>query len=79
MRAYTLPERMPEETEWQWCCRAAESIPPKELVKQLLERMAKTCKKSKRPLWAMVGEATSHGSTVSAAIVHAYLPDHKDR
>lgn len=44
------------------------------LIKLLLIQL--DCKRRHLPLWSIVGNATSHGSTLSSEIVCRYFPEH---
>lgn len=62
----------PAEDNWTMCKRLASEIPKDELIKMLLKQIASMRKRNPSPLWSYVGEATSHGSGVSAAICVVY-------
>jgi hypothetical protein len=70
---------MSDESNWERCLRLAREIPPEKLVRDLLAYLHRVEKKKRRgvryPLWSTVGEATSHGSGVSSAIVELYGPE----
>jgi hypothetical protein len=65
---------MHEEDNWTRCERLAREIPPAEIIRQLLLQIHRMRKRADKglPLWSFVGEATNHGSGVSAAICSVY-------
>jgi len=71
-------ERLPNETNMDFCRRWAKSIDKDTLIRQLLRQIEAMERRrrvgSRQPLWALIGEATDHGSGVSSAIVELYLP-----
>ena len=77
-----IMSKLPDESNWDFCNRLADSIPPAEIVKVLLKFIKRTeMKKGRmraRPLWSIVGDATTHGSGVSSAIVRKYLGEDVD-
>lgn len=64
------------ESNWDRCLRLAHEIPKNQLITQLLEYIKEDQrrKRIKRPLWAIVSDATANGSGVSQAIVEIYYP-----
>jgi hypothetical protein len=70
-------EKLPEETNWEFCQRVAAAKDPKKLVTELLRYIHTHRKRADKnvPLWSFVGEATNHGSGVSCAIVDLYFPE----
>ena len=65
------------DANWERFLETARLKDKDELIRCLLKRMHRTAKRSKMPLWSLVGETTGHGSGVSAAIVGIYYPEGK--
>lgn len=70
------------ESNESYAMRLARAIPKDELIHDLLAHIERLTSKGRNrglPLWSHVGEATSHGSGVSASIVAIYYPESKTR
>lgn len=76
-RSYSLPGRLPTETNWEWCQRAADSIPPEVLAEALIRYIhdSKSRKRRRVPVWSEIGDLLGHGAGVSSAIAEKYWPD----
>ena len=74
MREWTLPDRMPGESNEDWCKRAAESIPAESLMRRMIAYLDGRGDKArgKLPTWAVVSDVTGHGSGVSHEIVNRF-------
>ena len=72
---YPMIDRLPNESNWDYCMRRARDINKDELIKSLLRQIQSMAKKRRDrfPLWSYVGEATNHGCGISSAIVEVYL------
>jgi hypothetical protein len=69
-------EKQPGESNIDYCKRYAETIDKESLIRCLLHQIKKMRPKRDRcDLWSYVGEATSHGSGISSAIVDLYAKD----
>lgn len=73
MRTYKLPEKLPTETNTEWCDRAAASIPAEEIVRMTIEYFHAHRRRG-GPAWSKIGKITDHGSGVSCAIVRRFAP-----
>jgi hypothetical protein len=71
-RSYKLPEKRTDESNDDWCVRAAASIPAEAIVKELIAWAKRTEKKRKTPAWAVISDITQHGSGISCAIVRRF-------
>lgn len=78
---YDLPEKLLEESNADFCRRAANSIPPEALLRQLVDHLMtrkKNCRGWLRgegdwdSAWSFVSQFTGHGSGVAGAIVQRF-------
>lgn len=67
-----MPDKDPAETNFEYCRRVAAGYSAEEILTLVLKHLA--TKRRGRPVWSFVGEATSHGSGVSSAIVERFCP-----
>lgn len=67
------PERLPEETNGEWCDRYASMMSAEEVLQQVIVEMHRK-RKRRGPAWSQIGQATGHGSGVSSAIVKRFMP-----
>ena len=72
MRTWNLPQPMPGEDNWEWCKRAAATIPADELMCLVVRYLDRREKRRGSPTWSVIGEITGHGSGVSTAIVERF-------
>lgn len=78
-----MREKLPAESNWDYAMCIARGIDKDVLIHDLLKHIERMGEKSRTtkglPFWSIVGAATSHGSTVSSAIVAIYFPEAKNR
>jgi hypothetical protein len=74
MRTYKLPDKLPTETNQEWCDRAAASIPAEEIVRMTIEYFHAR-RHHGGPAWSKIGMILDHGSGVSSAIVRRFCRD----
>lgn len=76
-----LPEKRIDESNQDWCTRAANSIQPEILLKEILSGMD-DIRKSRGPVWSQLSHLIGHGSGISSAIVRRFneaVADKDDR
>lgn len=73
MRFYPSLDKLPEETNDQFCQRYADSIPPKALLNTIMYNMLRL-EESRGPVWSQIGSLTGHGHGISSAIANKYMP-----
>ena len=73
MRSYKLPDKLPTESNEEWCDRAAASIPPEALLADIVQGMHRL-RKRRGPAWSQMGQLCGHGSGISSAIVKRFMP-----
>lgn len=71
-RAYTLPEILPGEDNNAWCRRAADAIPPGEIVRALVAYLDRRETDGLWPTRKVFMEILGHGAGVSAAVAEKY-------
>lgn len=74
-RYHSLPEKPPEEPNLDWCKRAAASIPPEALLREIMLYLTRRAKRKGVPPWSEVGDLTGHGSGVASAIYERFKPE----
>jgi hypothetical protein len=74
-----MSEQQQQESNWDRCMRMAAEISKDELIRDLIMYIHTHRTRSERgmPLWSLIGDATSHGSGVSTAIMRTYWPEYK--
>jgi hypothetical protein len=73
---YHLPDKRLDEGNWEWCKRAAASIPPELLLRQIIAGLewdhAHNNQRECNEAWSELGRLLGHGSGVSQAIIELY-------
>lgn len=77
MSDQAIDSESPRQRNWRDAMETVAGMNKEKLIRQLLQQIEKMRPKRgyKRPLWSIVGEATSHGSTVASAILATYYPE----
>lgn len=71
-RGYELPGRFEGEDNWEWCRRAAASIPAESLMRMVVAHLDRKEKRRRSSTWVVLSDMFGHGSGVSNAIVERF-------